>query len=236
MSTNKLLKRVMQNTTRYKRRDLASTLSVNIETCEPILNSKMTKDSKDNLFVYVDKHYKILGFTKGYEIMKDYNDSFAIYTEYPKNRKNLLKNATFTLAFTPEMRTFNIKKYKMEETKTLKDRLNEYKAKKHRDITNEQMQDIIQSILSKLNDDIFTNKLPIKLKGQSGYSNITTTLISRFSILIQEFNWRVLDIERELKYYKDKENREVPVEYLYSYKFYIKVKNEILMWNKLLSK
>lgn len=233
MNTNIILKKMMVNTSKYQRRGLASNLSVNIENCYPISNPEMTKENKNNLFIYLDKTFRILGFLKGYEIIKQYNDKYAVYTEYPKNRKNLLANAEYVLMFTPEMRTFKIKpktKSKNEQP-SIRERLHEYKANKYKNITNEQMQEIINSIIFKLNEDLFNNTLSDKLINVVGYKRNTLDLLRDFTGIIQHYMWKQSEIDREVKY-RTSIGQEFKESDCWSYKDYIKSKNEILDWKK----
>ena len=243
MESNRILKKMMEKVWRTNRRKLAIKLSVDIQNCEPILNPTMKKDMKDNLFIYLNDNYEILGFLKGYEILRQLNNDFAIYVDYIRNRKNLLANAKYVLMFTPEMRKFNIKpeRYKSswrentQHTINLKNRLEEYKAKKYSNLTHEQIKDIIQNIVTKLNEDLFANNLAEKFTSEIGYNRTSIEILSRFMSITTNYIQSYNSFVREQNFYNTKKEN-YNLKELWSYNNYLKSKNEIILWNKLINK
>lgn len=242
MEANKILKGMMTSTNKYCRRRLAKVLSVDIQTCEPVLNPVYDKSMKNNLFIFLNQKNSILGFLKGCEIQDHLNKSFAIYSDYPKNRKHLSQHAANVLMITPSMRKLTIKEkvitnplYVRDKARIeLKERLREYKANKYRELTHENMIDIIHNIIGKLNDNLFNDELVNKLSPViSGFDDSILKALRTFSELSYDYIRYEKEFQREYKSRREY-SPEIKPENLYYYKELIKLKNEIITWDNIL--
>ncbi len=242
MESNRILKDMMSKVNKYTRRSLAVYLSVDIQNCQPELNPQYKKSMADNLFIYLNEKNRILGFTQGYEILRKLNNDYALPADFIRNRKNLLARSTNVLMFTPEMRTFKIKrevsrsvwKEKFNNKQNLNKRLQEYKNNKYKELTHQDVLNIIQDIVLKLNQDLFTNNLVEKLKDQVSFANTTMRLLSKFMNITDDYVQSYNRLEKEKLYYIDN-NIEFDERKLWEYNNTYSNRNEILTWNKIIN-
>lgn len=244
MKSNKILRNMMRKVNKSLRRELAIFLSVDIQNCEPELNPQYKKSMIDNLFIYLDENNRILGFTQGYAILRQQNNKYAIYADYIRNRKNLLARCTNVLMFTPEMRTFKINQHQYKSTwkeqqdhkQNLKERLQQYKSNKYKNVSHEQIKEIIQNIISSLNNDIFTNNLTAKLNTSKigFYNNSSIKLLRSFSNIAEEYILYYSEHQSSLNYLSSN-NSDYNEKDSYYYDKVESAKSTILYWNKLLN-
>lgn len=236
-NSNLLLKAMVSNSDKYFRNKLVSTLRVNIQECEPILNPVYNASMKNNFFIFLNSNNRILGALIGSEVQKNFNNDFAIYTDYYKNRKHLSQNAVNVLMFTPEMRTFTIKNRnnnrmhdaKREARQKLMQRLNEYKYNKYLRFSHDDIISMSQNILVKLsmnlnNDQLINILKPVK----SSWDKNAISLIQTFTKELENYISNYERVESQKSYYDN------DVTKTWNYNEYVEYRNQIIRWNTLL--
>lgn len=239
-NSNLVLKNMISRMWKYNKNNFIVDLKVDIQNCQPILNPTYNSlTMKENLFVFLNKDYDILGFLEGNCQVNLFNKQYAKDTDFPKNRKHLMLNSEYVLMFTPLMRTFKVtdkkNKYKcnnydlkLQAKVALRERLQVYKNNKYNELNHDDIIKISETVLIKLSRNITNNNLLEKLKPViSSFDNNILSAIQTFSREVENYMNNYDSVKNELKYCNE-------IEKTLSYKDLIKSRNTIIRWNQIL--
>ena len=161
----KLLVKVINNTAcgKVRRRSLIMDLRVDLENCESckVFKGKYTKKLYgDDLFLFVNEDFRLIGCTIGAIYQKEFEQytCYYKYSNFRKNRSGLEEHAKLIIRVPAEARVYSKrfnKRYTSATPKlpSLKARLQDYKNKKNEKVND----DIIVKMIEKVNNYIVKN-------------------------------------------------------------------------------
>lgn len=206
----KMLVKVINNTVygKVRRRSLIEDLKVDLENCESceIFKEKYTKKLYgDDLFLFVNKDFRLIGCTIGAIYQKQF-EQYACYYKYSnfrKNRSGLEEHAKLIIRVPAEARVYSKrfnKKYTSVSPKmpSLKARLVDYKNKKNEKVNDE----IIIGMIEKVNAYIvknLRNEEALEAFEKVSYDTKGGTLLRLFGSEVETYEnqLRILNEEKE---------------------------------------
>lgn len=238
MKTNQILKNMVSKINKSQKRNFVRLLGIDVQTYEPtnMVFNKYKASLKDNIFLYIDEKYNLLGVLKGNDGFKTYS-KYTTYdkylTNYPYNRKHLTQQSKYILMIDKEdikenLNYKSLNNKKLNHKQELRKRLEKYKTDKNEKYSHDDILKIMQEILSFCNSNLFMSESDIK----KYFRNVFTFDRTMFDI-IRCFAEHAKDYTRyynqylENKQYRIKNNG-------YCYDSYIKSKNNIIDWYKII--
>lgn len=220
VQTNYVFKRALRNINkrrmdRSSRKEFIKLFSVDVQNVEPIYfngQKYSVKLHKNNLFLFLNRDFEIIGILKGSSWYKEW-EKFENYSArkswHNKDSKAVIKNrinmeaiATHILMITPDMQIDFKKKHnskpfprfisKDEARRKLNKRLYEYKLKKHESFNHNQIMDKTKELITLFTNSLFDKEkekqlLAKKLSFRSSFINSVPNLIEDVARLSEKY-------------------------------------------------
>ena len=168
----------------------------NLDISENFKDQKYIKAEMENDMFLFFRNNSLLGMLIGNERKKKFNEFDSNYTEefenyndnrLIRNRKNYTNLSDYIIRIKKSDMKLPRKIYhRPTNENSLNNRLAEYKRNKYNSITHEQIQDMIQKVITKISTNIF-NQLPAEYKRLKWYS------VNSYAELLEAFSKDVAD-------------------------------------------
>ena len=238
----KLLVKVINNTVygKVRRRSLIDDLKVDLENCESceIFKEKYTKKLYgDDLFLFVNKDFRLIGCTIGAIYQKQF-EQYACYYKYSnfrKNRSGLEEHAKLIIRVPAETRIYSKrfnKKYTSISPKmpSLNARLVNYKNKKNEKVNDEMIIGMIEKVNAYIVKNL-RNKEALETFEKVSYDTKGGTLLRLFGSEVETYENQLRILNEEKESYRA-EKIEWKAEGSWGLKLYNRSKMEIVNWFK----
>lgn len=238
----KLLVKVINNTVsgKVRRRSLIEDLKVDLENCESckVFKGKYTKKLYgDDLFLFINEDFKLIGCTIGAIYQKEFEQytCYYRYDNFRKNRSGLEEYAKLIIRVPAEARVYSKrfnKKYTSISPKlpSLKARLIDYKNKKNEKVND----DMIVKMIEKVNTYIvknLRNREALNVFEKVSYDAKGGSLLRIFGSEVENYESQLRILNDEKANYKVR-NIEWKAEESWYLKPYNDAKIEIIDWFK----
>jgi hypothetical protein len=241
LTGNQILKGMVKRVWKNNRESFIRKLHVNIEKCEPInvKGQKYTKDQQSNLFFFLDEEFKIIMVLEGSKYLRDWEQYGTFPYDTPWNRKNMEPFASYILMVTPEMqkqyKPNRIRSNRRENTskEKLMERLKEYKNNKNQVYSHDQMKEMITDIMCFLTTNIFQDKNYVYtyFNKISLFDRTMPKVVCDFADTVNQYISNYNSWEKERPQF---EKEKYDFKFSYNFREFLKYKNEILDWNKII--
>ena len=237
-----LLVKVINNTVcgKVRRRSLIVDLRVDLENCESceVFEGKYTKKLYgDDLFLFVNDDFRLIGCTIGAIYQKEF-EQYACYYKYSnfrKNRSGLEEHAKLVIRIPAEARIYRKrfnKKYTSATPKlpSLKARLQDYKNKKNEEVND----DMIVKMIEKVNTYIvknLRNKEALNVFEKVSYGTKGGSLLRIFGSEVETYESQLRILNQEKANYEARKI-EWKAEESWNLRPYNDAKMEIIDWFK----
>lgn len=237
-----LLVKVINKTVygKERKRSLIRDLKVDLEDCEgcEVFEGKYTKKLYGNdLFLFINEDYRLIGCTIGAIYQKQFEEygCYFQYENFRKNRSGLEEYAKLIIRVPANARIYS-KRYNKKYTSiiprmpSLKERLKDYKNKKNEEIND----NIIIGMIEKTNNYIvknLRNKEALEVFKNVSYDIKGGALLRLFGSDVERYEDRLRFLNEEKESYKER-GVEWRAERSWSLKSYNDAKMEIINWFK----
>lgn len=241
---NNILIQLKNSMSPWNRKGFVELLKVDLEHCQPeIFNGKRYNINKklysNDLFLFINDRGALVGATIGATYQKDFENYSCYVFDLTKNRKGLENRSNIILRIASEdriyTRRFN-KKYSeyVPSTPSLKSRLKKYKNSKNKNIRPEQVENMLQELITTFANNVFNKNYDIrKFESVAGWYGDIEDLAQTSLSLARQYKQYSKRLEREKNEYKEQKLEWVEKN-SFSYNNYIQLITQINDWYKLL--
>ena len=236
----KLLVKVINETlwSKTKKLGLIKELGIDLENCEgcEIFEGKYTKKLYGNdLFLFINKDFELIGCTVGAIYQKQFEEygRYYIYENFRKNRSGLEEYAALIIRVPVELRTYKYrfnKKYDPSKpyVPSLKIRLRDYKNAKSEAYNDDKIMEIIKKVNAYIMENLRSENLRETFYNVSG--KIGAQILVDFSKSVEKYEIKKGYFEDEIKFYERRGLVYNPNGNSWEQKQYREAKSEIIDW------
>ena len=241
---NNILIQLKNSMSPWNRRGFIELLKVDLEHCQPeIFNGKHYNINKklysNDLFLFINDRGALVGATIGATYQRDFENYSCYVFDLIKNRKGLENRSNIILRIASEDRIYTKrfnKKYSeyVPSTPSLKSRLKKYKNSKNKNIRPEQIENMLQELITTFANNVFNKNYNIrKFRSVAGFYGDIEDLAQTSLSLARQYKTYSKRLEQEKNKCKEQKLEWVEKN-SFSYSNYIQLITQINDWYKLL--